>query len=48
MLKTTPKDVIVRAGIGDIPNTIFYISREEAALWAEDIGEDYFDDPINE
>lgn len=48
VLKTTVKDVITRAGIGDIPDSIFYISRERAALWAEDIGEDYFDDPFKE
>ncbi|MBU0994461.1 MAG: cyclic nucleotide-binding domain-containing protein [Proteobacteria bacterium] len=48
VLKTTVKDVITRAGIGDIPESIFYISRERAAIWAEDIGEDYFDDPFSD
>lgn len=48
VLKTTVKDVVMRAGIGDIPDSIFYISRERAALWAEDIGEDYFEDPFSD
>ena len=48
LLKTTVQDVIARAGIGDIPPEIFYISRERAAIWAEDIGEDYFDDPLDD
>lgn len=48
MLKTTTKDIITRAGIGYIPEDIFYISKERAAVWAEDIGEDIFEDPYNE
>lgn len=45
MLKTTPKDIITRAGIGYIPLGIFFLSKEGAASWAEDIGEDIFKIP---
>lgn len=48
MLKTTPKDVITRAGIGYIPINLFYISKDRAAVWAEDIGEDIFDHPYGD
>lgn len=48
MLKTTAKDIITRAGIGYIPIDIFYISKEGAALWAEDIGEEIFNPPQDE